>query len=132
MRRFAAQVVLALVVLALVVLALPGLVSAAPKALPEQPTKEMILGWMNTYRLHPDPDRVPAAVRGMSRLGLITDPEGSGVYIGFIAGVIATNPERADMIIGKMFPLSSEHHWAIVRAIAYSGHPDWRILMKRV
>ena len=48
--------------------------SAAPK--------EIILGWINTYRHHPDPERVPLAVRGMSRLGLITDPEGSGVYVG--------------------------------------------------
>ena len=132
MRRFAAQVVLALVVLVSVVLARPGLVSAAPNRLPEQPTKEMILGWMNTYRTHPDPDRLPVAVRGMSRLGLITDPEGSGVYIGFIAGVIAANPDHAGDLIAKMFPLSSEHHWAIVRAIAYSGRADWRTLMQRV
>ena len=63
MRRFAGRVLLALVVLASVVLARPGLVSAAPNRLPEQPTKEMILGWMNTYRLHPDPDRLSGAVR---------------------------------------------------------------------
>jgi hypothetical protein len=123
MRRF---------VVALVAVLLPSLVSAAPKGLPDQPSKENILGWINTYRHNPDPDRVPAAVRGMSRLGLITDPEGSGVYIGFLAGVIAANPDRADMLIGKMFPLSPEHPWAIVRAIAYSGHPDWRMLMQRV
>jgi hypothetical protein len=120
------------VVVALVALLLPGLVAAAPKGLPEQPSKEMILGWINNYRHNPDPDRVPAAVRGMSRLGLITDPEGSGVYVGFLAGIIAANPDRADLLIGKMFPLSTEHHWAIVRAIAYSGHPDWRTLMQRV
>ena len=92
----------------------------------------MILGWINTYRHNPDPDRVPVAVRGMSRLGLITDPESSGVYVGFLAGIIAANPDRADVLIGKIFPLSPEHHWAIVRAIAYSGHPDWRMLMQRV
>jgi len=119
-------------VVAVVAVLLPSLVSAAPKGLPEQPSKENILGWINTYRHNPDPDRVPAAVRGMSRLGLITDPENSGVYIGFLAGVIGANRERADLLIGKMFPLSPEHHWAIVRAIAYSGHPDWRMLMQRV
>ncbi len=120
------------VVVALVVALLPGLASAAPRILPEPASKEMILGWMNTYRHNPDPDRVPVAVRGMSRLGLITDPESSGVYAGFLAGIIAANPDRADVLIGKMFPLSYEHHWAIVRAIAYSGHPDWRMLMQRV
>jgi hypothetical protein len=117
--------------IALVGVLLPLSVQAAPR-LPEQPTKENILGWINAYRTHPDPDRLAVAVRGMSRLGLLTDPEGSGVYVGFIAGVIASNPDRADELIAKMFPLSSEHHWAIVRAIAFSGRPDWRILMQRV
>jgi hypothetical protein len=68
----------------------------------------------------------------MSRLGLITDPEGSGVYVGFLAGVIASNPDRADALLTKLFPISSEHHWAIIRAIAFSGHRDWRMLMQRV
>lgn len=123
MRRF---------LLALVILALPALAAAAPIRLPDQPSKESILGWMNTYRLHPEPDRLPVAVRAMSRLGLLTDPEGSGVYVGFIAGVIAANPDRADALIARMFPLPAEHHWAIVRAIAFSDRADWRLLMQRV
>src|SRR4051794_30635521 len=101
MRRF---------LLALVVLALPALATAAPIRLPDQASKESILGWMNTYRLHPDPDRLPVAVKAMSRMGLITDPEGSGVYVGFIAGVIAANPDKADALIARMFPLPAEHH----------------------
>jgi hypothetical protein len=117
---------------ALVVAALPALAAGAPARLPDQPTKESILGWINTYRLHPDPDRLPVAVRAMSRLGLITDPESSGVYVGFIAGVIAANPDKADALIAKMFPLPAEHHWAIVRAIAFSDRPDWRLMMQRV
>jgi hypothetical protein len=132
MRRFLS----ALIVVAL----LPAAAFAAPTRvaipasarLPDQPTKENILAWINTYRLHPAPERLPIAVRAMSRLGLIADPEGSGVYVGFIAGVLSANPERADALIAKMFPLPNEHHWAIVRAIAFSDRPDWRILMQRV
>ena len=71
-------------------------------------------------------------MRAMSRLGLLSDPEGSGVYVGFIAGIIASNPAKAEALIAKMFPLSVEHHWAIVRAIAYSGRPEWQALMRRV
>lgn len=93
--------------------------------------KEVILGWINQYRHHPEPDRVPQAVHGMSRLGLLTDTEGAGVYVGFLAGIIAANSDRTDELIAKMFPLSDEHQWAIVRAIAYSGLPGWRILLQR-
>src|SRR4051794_29609284 len=93
--------------------------------------KEVILGWINQYRHHPEPDKVPLAVRGMSRLGLLTDTEGAGVYVGFLAGIIASNPDKADELIAKMFPLSTEHQWAVVRAIAYSSRPDWRTMLQR-
>jgi hypothetical protein len=93
--------------------------------------KEVILGWINQYRHSPEPEKVPLAVRGMSRLGLLTDTEGAGVYVGFLAGIVASNPDKADDLIARMFPLSSEHQWAIVRAIAYSGRPDWRTMLQR-
>jgi hypothetical protein len=107
-------------------------VSAAPVRLQEQASKDIILGWINTYRINPDPDRVPVAIHGLSRLGLLSDPEGSGVYVGFLAGVLAANPAKAEALIVKMLPLRSEHHWAIVRAVAYSGLPEWQALLRRV
>ncbi len=44
--------------------------------------------------------------------------------------MIGANPERAEELIGKMFPLPEENHWVIVRAIAYSAHPDWKHLLR--
>jgi hypothetical protein len=123
MRRLAAAVVAALI---------PTLVCAAPQRLPDLASKEMLLGWINVYRHNPNPDGVPAAVRVMSRLGLLSDPESAGVYVGFLAGVIASNPARAEALIARMFPLSSEHQWAIVRAVAYSGRPEWQALLRRI
>ena len=120
-------------IVALFALLLPAVRHGGASARPfDQAPKEEILGWINEYRHDPDPDRVPFAVRGMSRLGLLSDPEGAGVYVGFLAGIIASNPDKADELIAKMFPLSPEHQWAIVRAIAYSGRPEWRTLLRRV
>jgi len=68
----------------------------------------------------------------MSRLHLLSDPESAGVYVGFIAGVIAANPGRAEALIARMFPLAPEHHWAIVRAVVYSGRPEWPTLLRGV
>jgi len=111
---------------------IPTLASAAPTRLPDNPTRENILGWINTYRHNPDPDRVPAAYRSISRLGLLSDPEGSGVYVGFLAGIIASNPAKAEALIAKMMPIADEHQWAIVRAIAYSGRPEWKAMLRRL
>src|SRR5256885_11660893 len=124
------------VIAILVAVVLSASASAAPaRQLPvrqlEVAPKEVILGWINQYRHHPEPDKVPLAVRGMSRLGLLTDTEGAGVYVGFLAGIIASNPDKADELIARMFPLSTDHQWAIVRAIAYSGRPDWRTMLQR-
>jgi hypothetical protein len=116
--------------LAFLTILIPASVSAS--RLPDNPTRENILGWINVYRHNPNPDQVPGAVRAMSRLGLLSDPEGSGVYVGFIAGILASNPAKADALIDKMLPISVEQHWAIVRAIAYSGRPEWRTLLRRV
>jgi hypothetical protein len=93
-------------------------------------TPESVLRWINGYRQKPDPASVPDVVKALSRMSAFKDPEQAGPYLGFIAGVIATHPERAEELIGKMFPMPEENHWVIVRAIAYSAHPDWKHLLR--
>jgi len=88
--------------------------------------------FMYEYRAKPTPARVPAAVHALSGLGNLKDPEGSGIYLGFIAGVINANPRKADELINKMLPLTPQDEWIMVRAIAYSGHPDWKGLLNRL
>jgi hypothetical protein len=105
------------------VLATPA--AATPPPSGEFFSSEQVAGWMSNYRSKPDLVRVPAAVRALSRGGGFKDPESSGVYVGFLAGVIGANPAKAEELIGKMLPLPAGDQWAIIRAIAYSGHPDW-------
>lgn len=103
--------------------------SAAPPRKDEFPSPQHILGWINQYRAKPEPQRLPQAVRAMSAHGLFRDLEAGGIYIGFMAGVIGADPDRADKLIAAMFPLPPEDQVAIVRAIAYSGAPDWKGLL---
>ena len=91
---------------------------------------EDVLKWINDYRHKPRPDHVPAAVRAMSNLGLFRDLEQAGVYIGFMGGIIGSNPKNAERLIAKMFPLPPEDQVALIRAIAYSNHPRWMRLME--
>jgi len=120
------------VIVSLIALVLSASASAAAGRALDVSSRESILGWINAYRLNPEPTQVPAAMRGLARLGLLRDPEASGVFVGFLAGVLAANPAKADEIVARLFPFPIEQHWAIVRAIAYSGLPDWQSLMTRV
>jgi hypothetical protein len=90
-----------------------------------------VLRWINGYRVKPDLAQVPAAVRALSQLGALRDTETSAVYVGFVAGVIGHHPEKASELVEKMLPIKAEDHWFIVRAVAYSGMPNWRDVLVR-
>ena len=65
----------------------------------------------------------------MSALGVFRDMDTAGIYVGFMAGVLQTNPQRAEALVAGMFPMPPEDQVSIVRAIAYSDLPDWKDLM---
>src|SRR5271154_1055806 len=88
--------------------------------------------WIYNYRAKPDPVHVPAAVRVLFKAQTFKDPENAGIYLGFIAGAIGANPARAEQLVDSLFPLPPEDEWVIVRAIAYSGLPDWKNLLRHV
>jgi hypothetical protein len=117
------------------VLLLPAFlcVSQAQGAGPAKPidfsSSERVLGWINGYRHKPEPEHLPVAIQALSRAGAFRDPESSGVYIGFVAGVIGANPEIAGDLIAQSFPMHPEDHWVMVRSIAHSGLPDWKHLL---
>jgi hypothetical protein len=90
-----------------------------------------VLAWIDRYRFKPEPARVPEAVKALSKHNAFKEPDSAGVYVGFIAGVIAANPDKADALITRMLAIRTEDHWVIVRAIAYSGAPDWRGILRR-
>ena len=90
---------------------------------------EHILRWINGYRLRPDPGKLPTAVKAMSELGVFRDMDQAGIYVGFMAGVLQTNPNAPRSWSASMFPMPPEDQVAIVRAIAYSELPEWKDLM---
>lgn len=92
-------------------------------------TPEGVLHWINDYRHNPEPERLPDAVKAMRNLGLLKDIEQAGIYIGFVAGVIGSNPDKAEALITEMFPMPPPDQVVVVKAIAYSGLSDWKDLM---
>src|SRR5712672_1420002 len=88
--------------------------------------------WIYNYRAKPDYAHVPAAVRVLFHSQTFREPENAGIYLGFIAGAIGSNPARAEQLVNSLFPVKPEDEWVIVRAIAFSGLPDWRNLLRKV
>ena len=120
--------------LALAVLAFAALCGAADakkkaKEPPPFTRTEQILQWINEYRHTPEPDRLPDAVRAMRELLLLKDVEQSGIYVGFVAGIIGANPDKAEALITEMFPMPPPDQVLVVKAIAYSGLSEWKDLM---
>ena len=127
-RRAAAGLVVALTLLGALSLTAFSAALAQPANTPWSST-ESILKWINGYRHRPSPDDLPAVVRALSTMQAFKDAESSGPYIGFIAGVLGDNSDRAEILIAKMLPIDPADHWVLVRAIAYSGLPNWRELL---
>jgi hypothetical protein len=108
----------------------PAIAAAPPSAAPL--STDVVLKWVNDYRHRPDPDRLPLVVRTLSEMQAFKDSETSGAYVGFIAGVFGANPVRATALVTEMLPITPADHWVLVRAIAYSGLPNWKDLLTAV
>jgi len=90
---------------------------------------EEVLRFINDYRDNKQPERVPDAMAAMVRLNLLRDPEQAGIYVGVLAGVIADNQTQSDQLISDMFPLPPREQVVLIKAIAFSGLPEWKDLL---
>ena len=79
----------------------------------------------------PTASSLPEAVIALGASGAFQEPDAAGVFVGFMAGVIGSNPDHAEKLVKKMLKVRPEDNWAVVRAVAYSGLPDWRGMLAR-
>jgi hypothetical protein len=124
--RYLAQIAALLLLLA------PGAGQAAGKKALEAatfPRSEAVLKWINGYRANPEPAKLPLAVRAMGEHGLLRDLDQAGLQVGFIAGVLSTNPDTAPQLIAEMFPMPPEDQVVLIKAIAFSGLPNWKEIL---
>jgi hypothetical protein len=118
-------------VTALLVMIQPASAAIAPEIDPRA-SLSVVQQWIYNYRAKPDYAHIPAAVRVLFHSQTFREPENAGIYLGFIAGAIGSNPARAEQLVNSFFPMPPEDEWVIVRAIAFSGLPDWRNLLRKV
>jgi hypothetical protein len=104
---------------------------AEPLRMSDLASTQTILHWIANYRYDPTPLDVPKALKRLSELGAFNDTEHCGAPIGFLAGVLAENPAQADILIERSLAIHSDDRWIVIRAIAYSGLPNWKDLLRR-
>jgi hypothetical protein len=92
---------------------------------------DRLMQWINDYRAKPQPSSVPKAVHAMRAHGLLKNPDKAGLLIGFIAGVLGSNQPKAEKLITGMFPMPAKEQGVIIKAIAYSGLPEWPMLLSK-
>jgi hypothetical protein len=114
---------------AIAILALLQTATAAPPPA-NAPWPEAAQRWIKTYRANPEPMAVAAVIKGLSQRGALKEPESAGLYVGFFAGVLHANPKNAWAIVEKALPLPFEDQWVVIRALAYSGLPNWKDHMR--
>jgi len=90
---------------------------------------EILLQWINDYHRNPEPERLAEAYKAMRDLNLLKDVDAAGIYVGFIAGVIGANPDKAEKLISDMFPMPPPDQVIVVKAIAFSGLAEWKELL---
>jgi hypothetical protein len=130
MRRVSTCALLCIAPIVLAILILPAAANNAH--LDELSSRDDVLQWVDGYRLRPDPAAVPVAMKVLSRRGVLRDGDSAGVYVGFLAGILGAHPGEADAMVGKVLhALAEEDQWILVRAIAYSGLPDWKALLTK-
>lgn len=116
---------------ALIALCVLAPAQAAPLRPADFVSVDAVLHWISRYREHPRPADVPIAIQAASRFGAFENPERAGVYVGFLAGVLAGNPREAEEIAARALATQERDRWVVMRAIAYSGLPDWQVLLRR-
>src|SRR6202051_1197705 len=117
---------------ALLFLLIPPAGAAVAPEIDPSASLGVVQRWIYNYRAKPDYAHVPAAVRVLFHTQSFKEPENSGIYLGFTAAASGSNPAKAEQLVNSFFPVPPEDEWVIVRAIAYSGLPDWRNLLRRV
>jgi hypothetical protein len=121
----------AAIVTILFILVSPADATVSPEIDPRA-SLSVVQQWIYNYRAKPDYAHIPGAVRVLFHAQTFKEPESAGIYLGFIAGAIGSNPAKAEQLVNSFFPVPPEDEWVIVRAIAYSGLPDWRNLLRRI
>lgn len=85
--------------------------------------------WMAHYHLKPEPQRLPRAIERLGRSGALEEEARLKPAAAFVAALIAENDASLAKLNEAIAEAPAAKQRLLVRAIALSGHPQWRRLL---
>ncbi len=85
--------------------------------------------WINDYRHQPDPDRLPLARACAQRNAGVQGLRNQRRLCRLHRRRARRQSGTRHRLVAKMLPIAPADHWVLVRAIAYSGLPNWKDLL---
>src|SRR5579859_480784 len=108
------------VFLAVLTFVQPVFAAAPAQEIDPRASLGVVQQWIYNYRAKPDYAHIPAAVRVLFHAQTFKEPENAGIYLGFIAGALASNPAKAESLINSFFPVPEWDEWVIVRGSEFA------------
>ena len=105
----------------LIILLLASSVSHAQESFKSQ---EEFSKWLMFYYQNPEPDRIPDAVRYMSKSGVLDNKNAYSPIFGFLAGVIKENPNKAKIWAQELKAIKPNHYGVVILGIWYAKLPQ--------
>lgn len=95
-------------------------------------TPDVIGGILQNYYRAPMFDQVPAIVQAAITQGMAENRSKRLALIAFVAGIVSEDASQIDRLAAMYGKLAGNHHAQLVRAILYSGRPDWKAQLDRL
>ncbi len=92
-------------------------------------SQEEVGKWFTYYYLAPEPDRVSAAIRYMSRSGTLEKSSVLPGIFGFLSGIFASSPGEANRIISTLEDLPENQFSAVLLGLWYANIPTSQSLV---
>ena len=80
--------------------------------------------WLTFYYQKPEPDRVPDAIRYMSKSGVLDNDKAISPIFGFLSGTFRNNPEKMASWVSQVDSLKEQHLGVVVLGVWYAALPE--------
>ena len=80
--------------------------------------------WLTFYYMNPEPNRVPDAIKYMSKSGVLDNDKAISPIFGFLSGTFRNNPDKVSSWVNQVSSLKEPHLGVVVLGLWYADLPE--------